>query len=148
MGNIKNLRAKFNGQKVNAKKRGIEWNLTFKQWCDFWGGDIEKRGRGHDKLQMQRYSDKGGYEIGNIKKGYPYQNSKTAGNVKKNKAAIMNKEEREKQYDCFPVCDEELDDEDIEFMRQKELTKELAMLSFPSESTNQNKHKYVVDKSK
>ena len=74
---IKKALVAFNGQKCNAKRRGIDFNLTFKQWCDFLGEDIDRRGNGRDQLQMQRPMDKGAYEVGNIKKGFPRENSKT-----------------------------------------------------------------------
>lgn len=70
-------RAAYAAQKAGAKRRGIEFNLTFKQWCDFWDADIDKRGVGHDKLQMQRIADTGPYEIGNIRKGCSKQNTAT-----------------------------------------------------------------------
>lgn len=79
---IKKAMKAYSTQKANAKRRGIEFNLTFKQWCEFWGADIQKRGNGHDKLQMQRIADTGPYEIGNIKKGYPRQNAETHGKMR------------------------------------------------------------------
>jgi hypothetical protein len=65
-------------QKHNARLRGIEFLLTFKEWCDFWGEDIDRRGSGPNDLQMQRHADTGPYAIGNIRKGTPKQNSATA----------------------------------------------------------------------
>lgn len=74
---ISAARRAFSTQKSGAKRRGIEFNLTFKQWCDFWGEDIDRRGPGYDQLQMQRFADTGPYEIGNIRKGHPKQNTAT-----------------------------------------------------------------------
>ena len=55
-------------QKSTARARGIEFNLTFDQWKDWWGEDIDKRGIGEGKLVMARFNDEGAYELGNIKK--------------------------------------------------------------------------------
>lgn len=67
----------FRSQKANAKRRGIGWELTFDQWLEFWGDDLDKRGSGKDCLQMQRHEDTGPYAVGNIRKGKPKQNSAT-----------------------------------------------------------------------
>ena len=53
-------------QKGLARRRNIDWQLTYEQWLSFWGNDIEKRGVGIGKLQMCRYKDLGPYKLGNI----------------------------------------------------------------------------------
>lgn len=102
----------FNSQKSGAKRRGIKWNLTFKEWCDFWGEDFHNRGSGHDKLCMQRFHDKGAYEIGNIKKGYPKENMRTMGNVRRGKLARIAKAEHEASLDAANVIPVDYEDED------------------------------------
>jgi len=67
----------YHSQKHNAKRRGIGWELTFKEWCDFWGEDIDRRGTKRGCLQMQRHMDAGPYKLGNIKKGEPRDNVRT-----------------------------------------------------------------------
>ncbi|NIE67463.1 hypothetical protein [Burkholderia sp. Ax-1719] len=79
-------RIAFNVQRHNAKRRGIGWDLTFEQWIQWWGEDIERRGTGPCCLQMQRFGDSGPYALGNIKKGTPHQNSVTASIVRQNEA--------------------------------------------------------------
>lgn len=74
---INQYRIAYNTQKSNAARRGIVFNLTFQQWCEFWGEDIGRRGNGPNDLQMQRFADTGPYELGNIRKGTPKQNSAT-----------------------------------------------------------------------
>lgn len=74
---INKYRMAYHTQKSHAAHRGIGFNLTFQQWCEFWGEDIERRGNGPDNLQMQRCADTGPYELGNIRKGTPKQNSAT-----------------------------------------------------------------------
>lgn len=73
------IKSKYNTQKGNAKIRGIEWKITFEEWLAWWGNDINQRGKGVNELQMQRFHDKGAYELGNIVKGYPLQNARTRG---------------------------------------------------------------------
>ena len=55
-------------QKGDAKKRNIEFKLTFEEWSNWWGQDFENRGVGSNKLVMGRYGDVGAYELSNIKK--------------------------------------------------------------------------------
>lgn len=61
------LRA-FGQQRDSAKKRGIQWCLTFAQWLDFWraSGKLDLRGRGTGKYVMARDGGRGPYAIGNI----------------------------------------------------------------------------------
>lgn len=60
---------KYHNQRYHASKvRGIEFNLSFEEWLDWWGDDIENRGCTAGKLQMGRYNDEGPYALGNIYK--------------------------------------------------------------------------------
>ena len=74
---------RFCAQKLNAQRRGIEFKLTFQEWLDWWGEDLHLRGSKPWQLQMQRMHDKGAYEIGNIVKGNPAKNARTAANVRR-----------------------------------------------------------------
>lgn len=56
------------GQRHTSKQRGVEFNLTFEEFVEFWGDDFERRGRGKKDLCMCRYGDTGAYEVGNIYK--------------------------------------------------------------------------------
>jgi hypothetical protein len=67
----------YRNQKYGAKRRGIEWQLTFEQWLEFWGDDLPERGRGRHNLSMQRPCDSGPYALGNIRKGTPKDNGRT-----------------------------------------------------------------------
>lgn len=69
--------------------RRIEWELTFEQWVEWWGDDIELRGQGSDNLQMQRINDTGPYALGNIVKGTPKQNTATANEQREIKYAAL-----------------------------------------------------------
>lgn len=89
----------FYQQRSGAKRRGIEWLLTFDEWLAWWGDDLSKRGGGHDKLQMQRFGDSGPYALGNIKKGYPADNSKTVRIVRQNKRTAALGKAREAALD-------------------------------------------------
>lgn len=83
--NEKEIQRRYASQKANAKRRGIEWQFTLETWVLFWGDDLKRRGAGHDRLCMQRFGDVGPYHPDNVKKGYPLQNAKTAGVVRKAK---------------------------------------------------------------
>jgi len=67
---------KFNAHKHNAKRRGIEFNLTFEQWSDIWNKSDKwnERGRGANKYCMCRVGDKGAYAIDNVFIGQGKQN--------------------------------------------------------------------------
>lgn len=63
-----NAKTKFNAHKSNAKRRGIEFKLTFDEWVDIWekSGKWGERGRGADKYCMCRIGDVGSYSIDNV----------------------------------------------------------------------------------
>lgn len=79
------LFVKYERQRLGAFRRGVGWAITFREWVDWWGEDIKRRGVGHDRLQMQRIADVGPYRLDNIRKGYPRDNSKTARVVRRNR---------------------------------------------------------------
>lgn len=56
------------GQRHSTRKRGIRWNLTFKEWWAVWemSGMWAKRGKGHGKYCMARIDFTGAYETGNV----------------------------------------------------------------------------------
>lgn len=56
----------FQAQRAAAKRRGIEFLLTFQEWLDFWGDKLGLRGTRLDDLCMARYGDAGPYAIGNV----------------------------------------------------------------------------------
>jgi hypothetical protein len=74
---IRKAKAAFSRQKSGAALRGIGWELTFDQWLAWWGDDLDRRGQGHEQLQMQRLADTGPYRLDNVRKGNPRHNAKT-----------------------------------------------------------------------
>ena len=54
--------------KRNAKKRNIDFFLSYEEWLDIWtkSGHLNNRGRGKGKYHMCRYNDVGPYAIGNV----------------------------------------------------------------------------------
>lgn len=66
--NRKSPLSKFSDHFFNAKKRGIAFNINFKDWWDIW----QKSGHWHERGQlalnycMSRKNDTGGYEVGNV----------------------------------------------------------------------------------
>lgn len=59
---------KYNDQKQRAKKRDINFLLTFDEWWDFWqsSGHWDQRGTCKGQYVMSRYGDQGDYCLGNI----------------------------------------------------------------------------------
>lgn len=59
---------RYQRQRENAKKRGIEWKLSLSEWWKVWddSGKWNKRGRSKDMYVMSRVADNGAYEIGNV----------------------------------------------------------------------------------
>ena len=64
----KSPKGKFNRQKNNAKRRGIEWLLTFEEWWKIWedSGKWLQRGLGRDVYCMSRRKDTGPYSVENV----------------------------------------------------------------------------------
>jgi len=56
-------------QRVAARYRGIDWDLTFTQWWNIWrkSGKWEQRGRRSNQYQMARYNDVGPYSVTNVR---------------------------------------------------------------------------------
>lgn len=66
---MKNYIRAFQKHRAGAKKRGIEFILSFDEWLIFWkqSGKLNSRGRAGHQYCMARFGDKGAYELGNIK---------------------------------------------------------------------------------
>ena len=58
----------YKQQRLNAKNRGIDFNLTCWEWWEIWqnSGKYEKRGCGIDKYVMARKGDTGSYSKENV----------------------------------------------------------------------------------
>jgi hypothetical protein len=65
---ILTTKRKFFAQRSQARKRGVDWQLSFEQWFAWWGDDYARRGRGSDDLCMSRPGDTGPYALDNIVK--------------------------------------------------------------------------------
>lgn len=61
-------RAQYGGQRITALQRGIQFTLTFEDWCDIWdkSGHYDKRGVGIGKYCMSRIKDEGPYSVENV----------------------------------------------------------------------------------
>lgn len=72
----------------NAKRRGIEFNMSYEEWLYVWlsSGHFDQRGKGRNKYVMARHGDTGPYEIGNVKIVTNYVNcSEATAGIKKTK---------------------------------------------------------------
>jgi hypothetical protein len=56
----------YAAHKCSAKKRGIEFLLSFEEWYNIWQQSGKQRGRGSDLYCMARHNDIGPYAIGNV----------------------------------------------------------------------------------
>jgi hypothetical protein len=59
----------FRAQKNQARRRGIGFLLSFKEWQSIWkkSGHAHERGRRLSQYCMARFGDKGAYAIGNVR---------------------------------------------------------------------------------
>ncbi len=66
---MRSLRDHYGDHKSNARKKGVQFKLSFEQWLRIWveSGHLEERGRHRGQYVMGRFGDKGAYEIGNVK---------------------------------------------------------------------------------
>lgn len=101
----------FYQQRNNAKIRGIGWDLTYQQWRDWWGADIDRRGTGRSDLQMQRIADAGPYALDNIRKGVPKDNARTRGAATQNRIAARVESEYRAQLGEIEPEDPQSEDE-------------------------------------
>lgn len=67
-------RLKYEEHRRNAKKRGIEFEITFEEWKDIWSGKYHMRGPKSGQLGMLRTRDEGAYKAGNVRLGTPKEN--------------------------------------------------------------------------
>lgn len=67
-------KTQYQNQKGSAKHRNIEWQFSYESWIEWWGDDIEKRGKGKGKLCMARLGDTGPYHPDNVFKELNEQN--------------------------------------------------------------------------
>ena len=65
---MKDIRQKYYVHKAGAKRRNIEFKLTFQEWYDIWqlSSKYNERGRAKGQYVMSRYNDTGSYEIDNV----------------------------------------------------------------------------------
>jgi hypothetical protein len=89
-------RAKFNQQRTAARRSGIDWQITFEEWYEWWGDDIDRRGKGHGNVQMQRVLGTGPISLSNIRKGYPNDNTNRCANIRSTVKAKFAAERKER----------------------------------------------------
>jgi len=67
----------YSVHKSNAKKRNVEFKLTFDEWWDIWKPHYHNRGSKRNQFVMCRKLDKGAYEVGNVSIGTVQDNATT-----------------------------------------------------------------------
>lgn len=59
----------YHMQKATAKQRNVPFELTFEEWKDWWGEDVDRRGRNHPEAMVMALIEPAlGYRLGNIEK--------------------------------------------------------------------------------
>lgn len=106
-------RHQYAQHKANAKKRGIEFKLTFEQWRDIWGDKLVQRGRRVGQLVMCRINDEGAYEVGNVFLGTPARNGASRRMAYENKAGKESKYAYRRASHTFQWNADETDEEFI-----------------------------------
>lgn len=66
--NVENAAIRFQQQCAGAKRRGIEWAISFEEWLAVWeaSGKWESRGIGRARYVMARFGDVGPYAASNV----------------------------------------------------------------------------------
>ena len=60
---------KYHQHKNRTERRGIPFELTFKQWLEVWqdSGHLNERGSGQGRWVMARFFGSGSFKIGNVR---------------------------------------------------------------------------------
>lgn len=63
------FKIRYDEHKQSSRVRGIQFLLTFEEWCRIWidSGHWEERGCHRGEYCMARFGDKGPYAVGNVK---------------------------------------------------------------------------------
>lgn len=68
------LNTAYKSHKNSARKRGISFEFSKREWYKWWGDDILSRGTCGDQLQMCRINDEGPYHPDNVYKATQRRN--------------------------------------------------------------------------
>jgi membrane-bound lytic murein transglycosylase len=70
------LYKQYSTQRSNAKRRSVEFKLTFQEWLDIWNssGKLSEKGKFGNNYVMARELDIGAYEVGNVRIIKTYEN--------------------------------------------------------------------------
>ena len=66
---MREWKQKYDQHKYRAERRGIPFELTFKQWLEVWqdSGHLNERGSGQGRWVMARFFGSGSFKIGNVR---------------------------------------------------------------------------------
>jgi len=66
---MREWKQKYDQHKYRAERRGIPFELTFKQWLKIWqdSGHLRERGHRQGQYVMARFFGGGSYKIGNVR---------------------------------------------------------------------------------
>lgn len=109
---------RYEFQRAKALVRGIEWKFTFDSWLEWWGDDLDRRGRGTFDLCMMRPGDVGPYSPENTRKGTVLQNGKSRGVNIRTKRSLAAYRALQDEIESTPaVAQDDLPDEHEEDAR-------------------------------
>lgn len=67
-------RGRYVAHKINAKRRGVPFEMTFDQWWSVWDASGMWSERGTNGAHMCRHGDEGAYSVGNVYIGTKAEN--------------------------------------------------------------------------
>lgn len=77
---------RFIQNRASAKRRGIDFKLTFDEWWTLWAVHYHERGTHRDEYNLCRYLDMGCYEIGNVRIDLAVNNAAERGVAKRTRS--------------------------------------------------------------
>ena len=69
-------KGRYQAHKLNARTRGIDFELTFDEWWAIWEPMWGFRGRGRGRYHMCRHGDTGPYSVDNVYLGKHEENAR------------------------------------------------------------------------
>lgn len=105
----------FSNARSRANKSGVGWILSFDEWIEWWGDDIDRIGTGQNDLRMVRISDKEPFSIHNIRKVDAIQFGKIISAKRRNRASFVHAEENAFRKDAMVYsASKEIDNDHID----------------------------------
>lgn len=102
----------FSSARSKARRAGVSWNLSFDEWLEWWGKDLDKMGRGQNDLRMVRISESEPFSLENLRKVDAIQLGKILSSRHRNKACSAYSDENIFRKDAMVYSPSKDDDDD------------------------------------